>query len=470
MWIALIILLDGDPPEKLLTHPDHIRRLQAIRAVRERDDLPRTRALLPLLGDPHPRVRLRAGRALCGISDPASIELLTGKGLRSASPEIRRSICRILGAVPAIEPLTKALRDRDPTVRGEAAMALGASGDPSVCDALAEAFARDRTWPLRAHALEALAKLDPSRAESLHECAARDRHYQVRLVAAEVRPTEKLVADRDWRVRAAAFASCLKNRARPAIGWLINQFGREKGRLRWDLLKTLTDLTGRDLGLKPEPWKLWWNVNKLTFEVPPAGGAGPSLRGTRASFFKVPILSTRMIFVLDLSGSMRDPAPGGTGSKLDAAREGMIGTLRTLTPAARFGITGLGCDAKGRPLDPEKKTWGKLRLFPAVPAVKANAARFLSRLEARGWTNLYDGIAFAFRNPNVDTLYLYSDGGATNGTFVSQGDILDRLSALNRFRKIVIHTVEVEGRNNPERNRRLLARIAEATGGTCRLK
>ena len=176
-----------------------------------------------------------------------------------------------------------------------------------------------------------------------------------------------------------------------------------------------------------------------------------------------------MIFVLDLSGSMRDPAPDGTGTKLDAAKKGMIGTLRSLPSEARFGITGLGCDAQGRPLDPKKKTWAKLRLLPAVRAVQADAVRFLSRLEARGWTDLYDGLARAFDNPDVDTIYLYSDGGASNGSFVSQGDILDRLAALNRFRKIVIHTIEVKGLKNPERNRRMLARIAEATGGTCQL-
>ena len=81
MWIALLFLLPVDPPEKLLVHPDPIQRLKAIRAYGKREELARTQALLPLLGDPHPRVRLRAARALYELSDAASISLLTSKGL-----------------------------------------------------------------------------------------------------------------------------------------------------------------------------------------------------------------------------------------------------------------------------------------------------------------------------------------------------------------------------------------------------
>ena len=90
-------------------------------------------------------------------------------------------------------------------------------------------------------------------------------------------------------------------------------------------------------------------------------------------------------------------------------------------------------------------------------------------LEARGWTNLYDGLELALADPEADTIFLYSDGGASKGALVATAEILEELRRRNRFQRIQIHTVEVPGEKNPADNRRLLAEIAAATGGRCRL-
>ncbi|HYE98337.1 MAG TPA: hypothetical protein VEJ18_05465, partial [Planctomycetota bacterium] len=276
----------------------------------------------------------------------------------------------------------------------------------------------------------------------------------------------------DWRVRAAAIAGCRTVRSRDCLGWLVEQLGREEGRLRWDVVLALTDLADRDLGLSPDPWRAWWAANRETFTPRPAGTPGsgpPSAVSTQASFFSVPILSTRMVFLLDLSGSMREPAPGG-GTKLEEAKRGMLATIRSLPPKARFGITGLGCDATGAWTKREEKTWGRrLALVPASPSAKADAERFVQGLEAHGWTNLWDGLEHAMSAPDVDTVFLYSDGGASKGTFSAAGEILSRLERLNRFRRVVVHAVEVPGERNPADNRRLLGAIARATGGDARL-
>ena len=176
-----------------------------------------------------------------------------------------------------------------------------------------------------------------------------------------------------------------------------------------------------------------------------------------------------MVFLLDLSGSMREPAPSG-GTKLDEAKRGMLETIKNLPPDARFGIVGLGCDADGAWSKRDEKTWGRrLQLFPAVPAAKSDALRFVQGLEARGWTNLWDGLEHAMSDPEADTIFLYSDGGASKGAFVAAKEILDELSELNRFRRVVIHAVEVPGERNPADNKRLLADLARATGGTSKL-
>lgn len=457
---------------RLAADPDPGRRAQAVESVRPFKDLRMAQALLPLLGDPHPRVRLRAAAAL-READPAALDHLARAGLRHPSPRLRRETCSVLGAAahaPARPALLERLADPDSAVRGAAAAALAAlPPDPETARCLEDAFHRERDWPLRAFGLESLARTDPDRAATLLGKAARDPHPHVRLVAAETAARlgpgdllPRLLADPDWRVRSAAAEAAAARRDPSLAGALVERLGRETGRLRADVAAALRRLTGKDLGLDPGPWKAWWDARR---DAPPP--PTPS-RESQVSFFEIPVLSDRLVFLIDLSGSMREPSPAG-GTKLDVARRGLLETLRDLPPAARFGIVGLGCDDEGRYLEPEKKTWqGRPVLLPAVPAVKADARRWLEALEARGWTNLYDGIARAFEAPDVDTIYLYSDGGASKGTFVAASEILSQVAALNRFRRVVLHAVEVPGDRILPDNRRLLRRLAEDTGGTFR--
>jgi HEAT repeat protein len=482
MFIFLAAALLQDPWTdfpRLAADPNPGRRVQAVESLRPFRNLRMAQALLPLLGDPHPRVRLRASEAL-RETDPAGLAFLARTGLRHPSPLVRRETCAVLAAAApadALPSLLERLADPDPAVRGAAAAALAAFPDPDAARRLEDAFRRERDWPLRAFGLETLARLDPDRAAALLEEAARDRHPHVRLVAAETAarlgPAETLaglLADPDWRVRSAAVEAAAA-RGEPALaGALIERFDHEKGRLRAECAAALRRLTGKDLGLEPGPWKAWWEARRRQGFGEQAPGETPAAptRESRVSFFEIPVLSDRLLFLIDLSGSMREPSPGG-GTKLDAARRGLLETLRALPPATRFGIVGLGSDEEGRYLDPEKKTWqGRPVLLPALPAVKADAERWLAALEARGWTNLYDGIARAFEAPDVDTIYLYSDGGASKGTFVAASEILSQVVALNRFRRIVLHAVEVPADRILPDNRRLLRRLAEDSGGTFR--
>ncbi len=436
---------------KQLSSPDPDLRVRAAETARRERDPRMLQALLPLLGDPHPKVRLRTTAAL----EDARAEDVARTALRHPNPLVREAACTILGSLG--RPALDRLADPDPRVRAAAARQDGVPADR-----LTAAFRKDSHWPLRAAVLETLKSPD------LLDEASADRHYQVRLVAAEVRPTAALLSDSDWRVRAAAIEGSLAVRDRALVDPLIARLAQEKGRLRWDALLALQDLTGKDLGLGAAAWKAWWDANRETFALRPAGkgAVGVELAGTQASFFKVPILSTRLVFVLDLSGSMREPSPRG-GTKLDVAKAGMIETIRSLPAEARFGILGLGCDDDGAFTRKSEKTWtGRLRLVPAVPAAKADSERFVRALDARGWTNLYDGLLYALEDPDVDTVYLYSDGGASKGTFVAAGEILSQLALANRFRKVVFHAVEVPGEKNPADNQRLLSKIASSTQGT----
>ena len=433
-------------------------------------------ALLPLMADPHPRVRKRAAEAIAGAVSPECVEVLAKSALRHPHRHVRLHAAGALGAIgdaSAATPLISLLADPDSDVRAAACSALVLLESREAVPKIAALAERDPAWPAKSAALEALASLDREAADRLIPSAAADRAYQVRLSAARVgglRSYPSAIVDPDWRVRAQAIESALLLRDRAVIGPLVELLGKEQGRLRWDAWLALRDLTGKELGLEPDHWKRWWAAQKETFEVPPPRSqpADRPAGETGVQFFSIPILSTRMSFVFDLSGSMRDPAPDGKGTKLDVAKREAAKTFGQLPDAAWFNVLLLGCDADGRYAKDQMK-WKK-SLHPATAGGRSDAASYLNRQQGRGWTNIWDGIELAFEDDLVDTIYIYTDGGASRGTWVMTADILDELARMNRFRKIMIHTVEVAAdKPNTADNIRLLKGIAETTKGLYRL-
>ena len=87
--------------------------------------------LVTLLADPEPRVRRRAALAIGRVGLPEGVAPLAGLLGSEADPEVRQMAAFALGLIgdaSAAEPLTKALSDPAPLVRGRAAEALGQIG------------------------------------------------------------------------------------------------------------------------------------------------------------------------------------------------------------------------------------------------------------------------------------------------------------------------------------------------------
>jgi HEAT repeat protein len=482
LLLAALFLLYATSDEwsefrKLARDRDPDRRCEAIEKIRPFANLAMVQALTPMLADPHARVRKRAAEAIARATSPECVEVLAKSALKHPLKLVRMHAAGCLGEIgdaSAVPALTASLTDVEPDVRAAACAALALLDARVAAGKVAALAERDPAWPAKAAALEALATLDPTAADRLAIAAAADRFYQVRLSAARVgglRIYPLAIVDPDWRVRVQAIESACVIRDRAVIGPLIDLLGKEKGRLRWDAWLALRNLTGKELGLEPDHWKRWWDANKETFDVA-APGAPPAERPggeTGVQFFSLPILSTRMAFVFDLSGSMREPAPGkASETKLDVAKREAGKTFGLLPETAWFNVLLLGCDTEGR-YEKQQMTW-KRTLQPATPRGRAEAASFLNRQAGKGWTNIWDGIELAFEDDLVDTIYLYTDGGASRGTFVATADILDELARMNRFRKIMIHTVEVAGdQPNTADNIRLLKSLAEQTKGLYRL-
>lgn len=512
--------------QKLAAGCDPDQRVKAIRMASEVRSPESIRAITAMLGDPHLRVRREALRALSGLSDPETVACLS-RAAKTSGEMVRAGAVETLGrsgAAGASEPLLAALRDGSPSVRVSALGALKSLDDAAAADAVAGRL-KDGSWAVRAAAVEALAEIDPGSArERLLPCLS-DPEYQVRIAAVErlprlapdraVETLKKALVDSAWQVRVAAVETIESLRRPDAIPLLIDRLGVEKGRLRADLLRALRALTGRDIGLNPKGWKSWWDANGKEFTCPDAVQKtdAASHQTSVAAFYGIPLYSQRVTFVLDLSGSMRDaaeesrtnssearvavtgtatrpavaPSPAAGGRvpnavsgppakskdaaadalgkdglrKVDVVKSELLQTIRAFTPESRFNVVLIGSDGEGR-FNAKERVWAE-RLLPATPDAQSHAARFVDRQPARGFTNLYDAMALAFQDPEVDTIILLSDGGASRGTLVARQDILEVLLDMNRYRKIMVHTVKSGARR--EGDRWLMDQLAAQTGG-----
>ena len=65
---------------------------------------------------------------------------------------------------------------------------------------------------------------------------------------------------------------------------------------------------------------------------------------------------------------------------------------------------------------------------------------FLKNIEPEGGTDMYDALALALSDPNVEEIYLLSDGAPT-GKHRAPNDMLREVALLNRVRRIRIHCI-----------------------------
>jgi HEAT repeat protein len=456
---------------------DQRGRVKAVRTAGEALSPEAVQLLAESLGDARPKVRKEAIKALSRLVDPASIDLIGRLATRGAKEHQRAGAVEVLGKIlstSAVDPLKAALRDPSPKVRACALGALRGMADPATADGVVEKL-KDANPLVRAAAVEALAAVQPKEAVARIEPCLGDREVPVRVAAVEclcraapdgaAAVVKRALADPAWQVRVAGIESAEKLRRPELIPLLIERLAAEKGRLVGDLVRALRHLTGKEIGVDPKGWKAWWENVQSDFRCPEprkAGAAAPA-GGTVATFCNIPIYSQRVAFVLDLSGSMRDAAgekPDGP-RKVDVVKAELHKAIRAFTPDTRFNIILLGSDAQGR-FDAKDRVWAP-RLVPASSEAKAQAARFSSRQVARGFTNLYDAVLLAFQDPDVDTVILLSDGGASRGAFVARQEILEEVLAANRYRKIAVHTVASGARR--EGDLWLLTELAARTGG-----
>lgn len=390
------------------------------------------------------RMALRPAAALVA-RDPRLIEWLAREGLNSSQPAWRDASLVLLRAAPleAIRPLVAKVRER---------LQRPTRQDLDLAIAMHEVLARDPTWKVQALALAKAsdASLRTVGLDLLRELQARE--------GLEV--AHRSVDHKEWEVRAAAYRFLAEVRELSSIPVLLTRVEKETGRLEADLDEALFRLTSRR-GLTKVGWENWWRSNRDKHQLPPLElvvrpntdrvQAGRS--AATVAYFDIPLVSKRVAFLVDVSGSMA--ARIGTDRKhtrLDEARRELAHVFAAIPEDSLCNLIVYETTVK--------PVWETLR--PARPMQKDELRKAIEPLKPGGGTNIHDALEQAFRDQDVDTIYLLTDGEPSAGAITNVDDLAAEVQRWNRVRQVVIHTIGI-GVDGP-----LLKRLATESGGQYR--
>lgn len=260
--------------------------------------------------------------------------------------------------------------------------------------------------------------------------------------------------------------------------------GKLSGLLRVKVHELLVSMTGAVYSAKqPEKWRKLWETEKDKIQVAQKREAGPKFGATAvAGFVGIPVEGTRVVFILDLSGSMDWPMDdqGGKVKRLDYAKRELLKAIEGLAPDSMFNLVTFNGDD-------EAEMWNK-KLVDATKRNKERFKKFVEKLRPLGGTNLWSGLEAALNikrmkygnhyETTVDEIFLLSDGAPSVGDVQDPVEILRLVQEVNRFKEVRINTVFISSQTPPEvaaRQRRmslvpkeLMRRMAKQNGGKFR--
>ena len=329
--------------------------------------------------------------------------------------------------------------------------------------------------------LRALGRIGGDGARPIVLAAAADADWRYRLAVAEVLldhlrdergldAMRKLLRDEASIVRETAVIAAGKARMEPLFDEMILLMREGNLRAKKASFEAMAATTGQDFGYAPDLWANWWQQKKKG-NVGAAGELKDRERISVATYYDFKIFSDRVLFIVDVSGSMEWPQTReGEPNRIAVAKHELVKVIKALDEKTFFNLATFAGHVS---------TWNK---DGEVPATEANRKAALAWIEGallpRGATNTYGALTEGLeRNPLVDTIYFLSDGIPSTGKYEVPEEILIKLRYANRFRRVIIHTIalaigrpaieKAEKYEDPEEMAAFMRLIAEWNGGTC---
>jgi len=297
----------------------------------------------------------------------------------------------------------------------------------------------------------------------------------------------KALGDPGWAMRQAAARALAALGDPKAVGALVQQMQSEEGTLLEDFGAALEKLTGQKNGPNPDAWKRWYEDHKGEFAgkappPPPLGKAGAPNRNPLlppVDYYGIETRSLKLLFLIDCSGSMDEKIRvGGTSaeeSKLSIAKRMLKKAVMQLAPSTQFNVIVFNTDARGM----------NEKMITATTDNKAVMCNRIDELTARGGTYTYGALKLAFglvdpnvtpTAPNVDTIFVLSDGAPTEATFEDQVEakpmdpakILESVHSWNPFKAVRIFSIAIDPRIDKYGTTfvRFMRELATQNGGT----
>jgi predicted nucleic acid-binding Zn-ribbon protein len=259
-----------------------------------------------------------------------------------------------------------------------------------------------------------------------------------------------LEAGSNWDMTAGAIQVMRLIHEKRAIPAVIDFLNREDiKRLRDDAHAALKSLTGLKHGPYYDPWAKWWEDQGDLFQMPekPVSGGDPSEEQAGVTFYGIHTFSDRILFILDVSGSM-DQAPkagpdgGEQQQKIAAARKELIGAIDGMNDGDRFNVLFF---------NHQVVPW-QGKMAEASNSTRRRAKKWINDQAPQGGTNIHDaleaGFGMALRatgEPLLDTIYFLTDGKPTAGKIQDAAKILEEVEQWNRTARLTIHVVGLRG-------------------------
>ncbi len=405
-----------------------------------------------LVGRGKPHEKVFALQATMRIQD-AKFTAQVRKGLADPEPEVRRAAASALAARRDREslPQLRALLEKS-KVPGDRRLAI---------EAIGEIEGMTTIW------LRELAKLSAHEDADVRNAAidqlgrARARDQMPQLLAA--------LEHEDWSTRLAAIEAVAGMRTEQAVPKFIERLAIESGRLRRRLADALWNLTAQPFDEDVAKWQQWWRDQGEKFAVVTEKQLDAAekerelrRRSERTSaapppkFFGIEVASHRVVFVLDVSGSMLESMYGRYvgkrgAARIDVAKMELMQAIERLDEGTLFNVFAFSTGVA---------RWQKEGIGTNTAQSRKDALVWVERLGASGATNLYDTMKEVFADPDVDTVFVLSDGEPTNGAVIDPHRIRQDVALWNKHRKVKIHTVAVGS------SLEILQWLAQDSGGT----
>jgi hypothetical protein len=460
----------GDLPaevRRLLESEDPRARGDGLKALRGRMDLVAARVAVAFLDDADPYCRDYAATVLLPrAKDAEAIDWIRDRAPRASTGPGRLAAADGLAAMEggAGGPgLARLLSDRDPRVRTTALDGLARARPPEdpVAAARARGCAGDPDPGVRAAALDLRAAWGDPDAEEAAALALADASPLVRTAAAALaarrfpgllgRSFAALAADADWGVRAAAARGAAVLAKAPPVPDLAGLLEDPRIRIRDLAHDSLRALSGLDLPPERADWLDWWSRTGGR-----GGGGAPArdpARASRTTWHGLPFRSDALLFVVDLSGSMEQPAGAvDARPRIEVATQELRRTLESLPDHARADVLAF--------LREPARALGRLQ--PLGGGVRARLGKWFERRPRGDRGDPGAALVAAILDGEADTILFLGDGAASAGDCLFHERIRERVRQALRLRPAVLHAVAFGSR---PRDRAFLEDLATLSGG-----